>query len=232
MSYMKEFIAEFYEMRDQMETLGENYVLKDSGERSEFDTGAVRDRATGKGRYDLIAPVAIQRLAIILEKGAAKYEERNWEKGIPLYRYLDSGLRHMFQLLSGDTEEDHAAQAMWNMMAFMWTAEAIMAGRLPESLGKGVPESLWKSKEDPTTFPEFPYEYIDELTGTLHNPGKDFPRYRQTDTPAGRVTEVSQDGGKTWFRRVAASDATKSKDLGSESETDPLKNASDMEKSS
>ncbi|HHW90799.1 MAG TPA: hypothetical protein GX745_07865, partial [Clostridiales bacterium] len=28
------------------------------------------------------------------EDGALKYEERNWEKGIPLHCYIDSGVRH------------------------------------------------------------------------------------------------------------------------------------------
>ena len=31
-------------------------TLPDSGTRSEFDTGAVRDGETGKGRFDLLPP--------------------------------------------------------------------------------------------------------------------------------------------------------------------------------
>lgn len=122
-----------------------DYELKDSGKRESYDTGAVRDTAEGKGRYDLLSSRAIRRLAVILEKGAIKYSSRNWEKGIPLRRFIDSGLRHIFQLLEGDTAEDHAAQAMWNMMAFMDTAERIKSGDLPQSLGEDVPESLWKA---------------------------------------------------------------------------------------
>ena len=65
-------------------------ILPDSGERIEFETGAVRDTTTGKGRYDLLSPIAIKRLAQHFENGGLKYKDRNWEKGIPLKRFLDS----------------------------------------------------------------------------------------------------------------------------------------------
>ena len=38
--------------------------IKDSGNRTEFNTGAVRDLHEGKGRYDLIPWDAIHELAI------------------------------------------------------------------------------------------------------------------------------------------------------------------------
>lgn len=53
------------------------FILKDSGEREKFDSGMVRDQRTGKGRFDLISPIALRRLAVIYEKGAIKYESRN-----------------------------------------------------------------------------------------------------------------------------------------------------------
>ena len=108
--------------------------VKDSGERSEFVTGAVRDRQSGKGRYDLLSPIALRRLAKHFENGATKYSDRNWEKGMPLSRYLDSALRHIFSILEGKTDEDHAAAAEWNMHAFMHTQEKIVSGALPEAL--------------------------------------------------------------------------------------------------
>lgn len=40
--------------------------IEDSGERQEFDTGAVRDIQEGKGRYDLIPPEPLMRLALKL----------------------------------------------------------------------------------------------------------------------------------------------------------------------
>lgn len=110
------------------------FVLKDSGQRQEFDSGAVRDRRGGKGRYDLLPPAALYRVARIFEAGAEKYDARNWERGIPLSRFMDSALRHSFQRLEGRSDEDHAAQAAWNILGFLWTEEMIKRGVLPASL--------------------------------------------------------------------------------------------------
>lgn len=108
--------------------------LHDSGERREFTTGAQRDRAVGKGRYDLLPRAAIHRLALQLERGAIKYSNRNWEKGMPLSCYMDSGIRHLFNHLDGMRDEDHLAAAMFNVSALIWTEEEIKAGRLPKEL--------------------------------------------------------------------------------------------------
>ena len=94
-------------------------VLPDSGQREQFSTGAVREIQTGKGRYDLITPYGLQRLALHYERGAAKYADRNWEKGIPVSRCFSSAVRHLFQYLAGDRSEDHLAAAAWNIMAIM-----------------------------------------------------------------------------------------------------------------
>lgn len=95
------------------------YVIHDSGTREEFPSGMVRDRREGKGRYDLISPFALRRLAGVYERGAVKYDERNWEKGAPYCRFLDSALRHIEQYLARETDEDHLAQAAWNLFAIM-----------------------------------------------------------------------------------------------------------------
>lgn len=108
--------------------------VKDSGERRDFGTGSVRDVRTGKGRYDLLPPLVIKRLAQHYENGAVKYGDNNWKLGQPLSGFLDSGLRHGFNLLDLMVDEDHAAAAIWNFAAFMWTAEEIRAGRLPREL--------------------------------------------------------------------------------------------------
>lgn len=142
--------------------------IKDSGERQEFSTGAVRDIQTGKGRCDLmpldivsefmtIKPekdylsyiadfqetenyesligaaasfadkyfadreTAVLEYAIQLENGAIKYGPRNWQKGIPLDRYVDSGIRHYMKHLRGDDDERHDRAALWNMLCGAWT---------------------------------------------------------------------------------------------------------------
>jgi len=108
--------------------------LRDTGRRVEFAGGAQREMTPGKGRFDLLSPIAIQTVARIMEAGATKYKPRNWEKGLPLSSFLDSGLRHLFQLLEGDEVEDHAGQAAWNILGFIHTREMIRRGVLPPEL--------------------------------------------------------------------------------------------------
>lgn len=95
------------------------YITKDSGERAQFQTGAQRDTAKGKGRYDLLPVLALRRLAQLYERGAIKYEARNWEKGIPVSRMYDSGIRHALQALAGLRDEDHLAGAVFNLLGIM-----------------------------------------------------------------------------------------------------------------
>lgn len=153
-------------------------TIKDSGNRTEFETGAVRDIQQGKGRFDLMPldimskvfavefadefeegsiayvlksiavfqrtgderwlciaiahysqavhvdlPKLMLDVAKHFENGALKYGERNWEKGIPVSRYIDSALRHLMKDLAGETDEDHAAAFVWNCMCAAWTME-------------------------------------------------------------------------------------------------------------
>lgn len=108
------------------------YDLKDSGEREKHSSGAVRDIRLGKGRYDLISPIALKRVAGIYERGAVKYEDRNWEKGMAICRYLDSAIRHIFENLEGLRDEDHLGQAAWNLLAAIHTEEMISRGLMPK----------------------------------------------------------------------------------------------------
>ena len=108
--------------------------VKSSGQMQEFPTGSHRDTPDGKGRYDLLPPYAIHRLAQHFENGAKKYGDRNWEKGQPLSRFLDSAIRHLFKYLGGSRDEDHLAAAAWNALAFIQTEQWIKEGKLPEEL--------------------------------------------------------------------------------------------------
>ena len=104
--------------------------LKDSGQRETAETGLQRDIRKGKGRFDLISPIFLRRLAVLHEKGALKYGERNWEKGGPLSRCLDSALRHINQFREGYRDEDHLVQACWNLMAIVHHLEMVDRGLL------------------------------------------------------------------------------------------------------
>lgn len=95
-------------------------MIKDSGERTKFDTGAVRDMHEGKGRMDLLPCSAIIELSKHCENGALKYGERNVDKGIPQHSLIDSGLRHLFKYLRGDDDEPHLVAALWNIA---WAVE-------------------------------------------------------------------------------------------------------------
>lgn len=121
-------------IRQKVKEAAARKELKDSGERQEFDSGAVRDTSGGKGRYDLLQMHAIFRLANTLEKGAKKYDSRNWEKGMPLSRFADSGMRHLAQYIAGYDDEDHLAQALWNIASLIETEYRIHEGVLPEEL--------------------------------------------------------------------------------------------------
>lgn len=106
------------------------HEMKDGGKRETFKTGAMREESPDKGRYDLISPIMLQRLAVVMEKGAIKYSDRNWEKGMPLHRYIDSAMRHISQYLEGMRDEDHLAHAIFNLMGCIHTVSMIERGLL------------------------------------------------------------------------------------------------------
>ena len=98
------------------------FTTKDSGERSEFDNGFVRDTNKGKIRYDLIPPEMLKRLAELYTRGAEKYTENNWklatgEKAIN--RFKESAWRHFMDWqTNSNAEEDHAMACCFNVFAY------------------------------------------------------------------------------------------------------------------
>ena len=90
--------------------------IADSGQRTEFPTGAVRDMHAGKGRMDLLPWAAIVEVSKHCEEGALKYGERNIDKGLPLHSLLDSGMRHLAKYLEGAKDEPHLRSAAWNIL--------------------------------------------------------------------------------------------------------------------
>lgn len=142
-------------------------MIKDSGQRTNFETGAVRDIQEGKGRCDLmpldvvgeligspeLTSIAMfkttgdtkylynsvkdfitNRLSISqesmmlevakhFEDGAKKYGENNWQKGIPVSRYIDSAVRHFLKYCAGWEDEPHDRAFCWNVLCCIWTKE-------------------------------------------------------------------------------------------------------------
>ena len=116
------------------DALAREFATTTTDARDAFTTGSVRGDRTGKGRYDLLPPEAIHRIAQLYERGAEAYGGRNWEKGQPFSRVADSMLRHAFQALAGKTDEDHLAAVAWNALALITYRERIAAGTLPIEL--------------------------------------------------------------------------------------------------
>jgi hypothetical protein len=115
------------------------FVVKDSGERAQFESGMQRDTTTGKIRYDLVfdGPM-FERVAAHLTKGAVKYEPRNWMKANSMEeadRYRESAVRHFILWLNGVTDEDHAAAVFFNINGYEYVKERVSASlsdRKPE----------------------------------------------------------------------------------------------------
>lgn len=63
----------------------------------------------------------LQDLAIHFQKGAEHYGERNCQKGIPLWSFKDSAMRHATQVFEGKTDEPHSISVIWNCWMAAWT---------------------------------------------------------------------------------------------------------------
>ena len=114
------------------------YQILDSEERTEFESGAVRDMHKGKGRMDLLPWSAIMAVSKHCEAGAVKYGEHNVDKGIPTHSLLDSAIRHAAKYLDGWTDEPHLVAAAWNLL---WAIE--MEIKHPECV-----DTPWKNEDD------------------------------------------------------------------------------------
>lgn len=98
-------------------------VIKDSGERTQFASGAVRDMHEGKGDMASIPWEAILRLSKHYEAGAKKYARWNYRNGINLSSYIDSACRHLAKYQCGCDDEDHLSAAAFNVLGAMLTEE-------------------------------------------------------------------------------------------------------------
>lgn len=118
-------------------------MIKDSGNRTEFSTGAVRDMQEGKGSMISLPWVAILRLARHYEEGAKKYGLFNYQKGINLSSFIDSACRHLAKYQCGCDDEDHLAAAAFNVLGAM-----LMENTKPELIDL-------QQREGKNTFPYF-----------------------------------------------------------------------------
>ena len=132
-----------------------DYELKASEEKDTFASGAVRDSIKGKGKFVLLPAEAMRRLAIHFEKGSEKYGDNNWKRGMPVGRFLDSALRHIFNYLAEKDDEDHLVAAAWNLVAALETESMIEDNKLPKELLDVGPNKYQDFTKDPPV-PHFP----------------------------------------------------------------------------
>lgn len=130
------------------------YKCLDSGERTEFNNGAVRDRGGEKSRPDLISPFYEEAFGHHMRRGAEKYSDWNWAKGMPNSEYWASLRRHVCSAEKGMTDEDHLCAIAFNIMALIHNRECLKLGLLPKSLNDwpvdwetigGVHENDWET---------------------------------------------------------------------------------------
>jgi len=86
-----------------------------------FETGARRDTAEGKPCMALIPHDELERILIHYTNGAEQYGKNNWTKGMPLSELYNSSHRHLQKWWKGETDEDHLAATIWNLLGIMWT---------------------------------------------------------------------------------------------------------------
>lgn len=108
--------------------------MKDTGDRQQFASGAVRDTTAGKPRPELVSPFATERVARLSADGAVKYAPRNWEAGMPFSRCVASLERHLLAFKMGKVDEDHLAAIAWNAQALLHYEAGIAHGFLPPDL--------------------------------------------------------------------------------------------------
>lgn len=95
----------------------------------------------------LVPPEALLRLSEVVGIGAEKYAENNW-RGISMEDHVDHALYHVFQLMNGDTSDDHLGHALCRL-AFAVGTEKQHDFKLWRPLkNNGEPT---QDKENPTT---------------------------------------------------------------------------------
>ena len=102
----------------------DKFDVKDTGQREQFNTGSKRDTGD-KERFDFISFIGMWRLSIHLAKGAKKYGDHNWEKGMPASQMINHAIRHIYLWLQGDDTEDHLSHSTFNLMAVVHFEETM-----------------------------------------------------------------------------------------------------------
>jgi len=69
----------------------------------------------GKARWDLMSRVLLDGIAQILEFGARKYADRNWEQGIKYGRVFAALMRHLWAWWWGEAQDPETGKShLWH----------------------------------------------------------------------------------------------------------------------
>lgn len=109
-------------------------IKKETGKERQFDTGARKQAAAGKGTPVLVPGDAILDVAKHFEDGAVLHGANNWCLGIPLGELMNSLERHIAQFKMGLKDEDHLRAIAWNAIVLLATKLRIDADILPKEL--------------------------------------------------------------------------------------------------
>lgn len=91
-------------------------MLHDSGTRREFETGAVRDMAEGKGRCDLLPAAAL------LKMSSYRANTRRLNNNVSFRSILDDVMTRLMFYLDGETG-NHLVAAACDLLDAMWMEE-------------------------------------------------------------------------------------------------------------
>lgn len=149
----------------------------------------------GKARYDLVPPGPIQELAELFGKGAEKYGDRNWEKGMDWGRVFAAMQRHAWSWWGG--EELDPVDGQHHLTSVMWCAMVLLEFK------RTHPEHDDRPPADPD-------EQLDtwSMSGNLYGFGVPFKLSEcipsiDVGTPMrGEETPVvgDEDSGKIWWK--------------------------------
>jgi len=113
-----------------------------------------------KTRLELLPPDALIAVGQVLTHGAAKYEDRNWERGISWERYIGALLRHMMMFMMGeDTDKDSGLPLLAHLSC---DALFLLSSYLRE-IGE---DNRWKLNKD---FVDNMHELVDNYTKEWEN---------------------------------------------------------------
>ena len=85
-------------------------IFPEEGRISEEIPGGVKADG-GKARFDLLSPVLLWGVARVLEFGARKYADRNWEKGIKYGRVFSALMRHLWAWWGGEDKDPETGES-------------------------------------------------------------------------------------------------------------------------